>query len=478
MSEFSPEEIATIAAGGNAKHNALWLGSYDPSRDLPEPSGQDSGKLREWLEKKYGAKKWFVDPNAPPPAEPEPTSASRWSSSSDSSSDSRSNTTSSSPASAAAAVKSLATKGKLEKMDPSQWSKLKTKPATAAAPAPSHPAAAAAAAQEVDFFGTAATPVPAVASAGGFGDFDAFGTSAASAPSNGFVKVADGFGDFGSPAVAPAAAAGGFGDFDSPAAAPAAPAAAAVGFGDFGAPAAAFASFPALGPGGGGGFGAFGTPAKPLGAASGLGGVGSPAVPVAAPVAVPPAARDPFASFAADPFAAPPAASNPFGAGDPFARGGGLPTAAAPPLQPMPSHAPAPLPVRQLPSQPHRPVAFAAPASVLEDPFASIRLSPSPGPAGRSGAKFEVGEDAVYTDGSGHAWVAEVRKWRSIARWRHSFFKKQAHRRVTTGHVHMHTFTVLTGQRSTGTTPAISHVPSQHARPSSDTLAGAQGALG
>jgi hypothetical protein len=63
------------------------------------------------------------------------------------------------------------------------------------------------------------------------------------------------------------------------------------------------------------------------------------------------------------------------------------------------------------------PVAAPAPAAPssgeLEDPFASISLSDnqSGGPGGGSGggSKFAVGEDVMYTDGSGNVFGAEVR---------------------------------------------------------------------
>ena len=67
MTEFTPEQIAALVNGGNAKHNGLYLAGYDPARDMPEPSSHDASKLRDWLHRKYAQKQWFRDPNAPAP---------------------------------------------------------------------------------------------------------------------------------------------------------------------------------------------------------------------------------------------------------------------------------------------------------------------------------------------------------------------------------------------------------------------------
>ena len=67
MTEFTPEQIAALVNGGNAKHNGLYLAGYDPARDMPEPSSHDASKLRDWLHRKYAQKQWLRDPNAPAP---------------------------------------------------------------------------------------------------------------------------------------------------------------------------------------------------------------------------------------------------------------------------------------------------------------------------------------------------------------------------------------------------------------------------
>ena len=88
---------------------------------------------------------------------------------------------------------------------------------------------------------------------------------------------------------------------------------------------------------------------------------------------------------------------------------GGPQGAPAPPMMPQ-------QPMMSSPMAMQPPVAAPAPAAPssgeLEDPFASISLSDnqSGGPGGSGGgSKFAVGEDVMYTDGSGNVFGAEVR---------------------------------------------------------------------
>ena len=75
MSEFTQDEIKAMAGGGNETHNRLYMANYDASRDMPEPSGHDAAKLREWLWKKYEQKLWYSDPNPPTQRAPEAITA-------------------------------------------------------------------------------------------------------------------------------------------------------------------------------------------------------------------------------------------------------------------------------------------------------------------------------------------------------------------------------------------------------------------
>ena len=56
MSVFTPEDVADMAATGNAAFNAVWLARF---KDSTAPNGSDVIKLREFIKSKYVDKKWF-----------------------------------------------------------------------------------------------------------------------------------------------------------------------------------------------------------------------------------------------------------------------------------------------------------------------------------------------------------------------------------------------------------------------------------
>ena len=58
MSVFTAEDLAEMAAGGNAAHNAVYLGRHQ--RDHTLPNGSDIIKLKEFIRLKYVDKKWHT----------------------------------------------------------------------------------------------------------------------------------------------------------------------------------------------------------------------------------------------------------------------------------------------------------------------------------------------------------------------------------------------------------------------------------
>ena len=58
MSVFTAEDVADMAATGNAAFNAVWLSRF---KDSTAPNGSDVIKLREFIKSKYVDKKWFDD---------------------------------------------------------------------------------------------------------------------------------------------------------------------------------------------------------------------------------------------------------------------------------------------------------------------------------------------------------------------------------------------------------------------------------
>jgi len=396
------------------KHNALWMGAYNMQRDPAEPSTNDGQKTRaDWLQKKYGARKWFLDPNAPKPA-PAPA-----------------------PAAAPAKMKVATPQG--GRAAPG------SKAAESAAAAKPAPAPAAGGFGDFDAFGSGSAPAPA---AGDFGDFDAFGSGSGSAPAP--TAQGGGFGDFGNFDGAPAAAtpqgfSSGFDAFGLPPPEPPkqqqqqqqkqiqqqqqhqqqqhqqqhqqhqiqqqqqqqqqhqaqAPPGSAGGFTNFSRPPAQ----------GGGALSAFDTPPKPADYSGGGGGFDmfGATPPQAGPAARAPPADDPFATFS-PPAGVGPAQQQPpqhdFGAGNPLG-----PAPGQLPQQPQPQ------PLQQPAGRFGGPgggiggpvgLGGSGDKADLSDPFASISLDDASRPAGMAEAKFSKGDDVIYLDSSMNSWFATI----------------------------------------------------------------------
>ena len=58
MSVFTAEDVADMAATGNAAFNSVWLARF---KDSTAPNGSDVTKLREFIKSKYVDRKWFDD---------------------------------------------------------------------------------------------------------------------------------------------------------------------------------------------------------------------------------------------------------------------------------------------------------------------------------------------------------------------------------------------------------------------------------
>lgn len=60
MSLFTADDVADVAAGGNTKHNELYMARYH-LKEFSLPNGSDVVKLREFIKSKYNDKKWYGD---------------------------------------------------------------------------------------------------------------------------------------------------------------------------------------------------------------------------------------------------------------------------------------------------------------------------------------------------------------------------------------------------------------------------------
>lgn len=58
MSLFTADDVADVAAGGNTKHNGLYMARYH-LKEFSLPNGSDVVKLREFIKSKYNDKKWY-----------------------------------------------------------------------------------------------------------------------------------------------------------------------------------------------------------------------------------------------------------------------------------------------------------------------------------------------------------------------------------------------------------------------------------
>ena len=59
MSVFTAEDVADVAAVGNAAHNAIYLARFQNKEFIP--NGSDILKLREFIKSKYNDKKWYAN---------------------------------------------------------------------------------------------------------------------------------------------------------------------------------------------------------------------------------------------------------------------------------------------------------------------------------------------------------------------------------------------------------------------------------
>lgn len=67
MSEFTKDDVAALAYGGNNAHNAKYLARHT-ARDHAIPDGTDVNKLRDFIKMKYVDKRWYSEDGSSGPA--------------------------------------------------------------------------------------------------------------------------------------------------------------------------------------------------------------------------------------------------------------------------------------------------------------------------------------------------------------------------------------------------------------------------